>query len=124
MGGMNRAGGGWWENLTCGGSCHWTGCVNVCEKQNRREHQTAGVRWFGERKSRKCFAGEVTEDGEKKRRKSDGEMAELMIWEWKGQRRCREMKEKGFQGRGKAVRQSAGLVGNGDEERKQTDNPD
>ena len=46
------------------------------------------------------------------------------VEEWGGEKRCRETKDEGFQGRGKAVRQSAGLDGNGDEEREQTDNPD
>lgn len=34
-----------------------------------------------------------------------------------GEKRCRETKDEGFQGRGKAVRQSAGLDGNGGEEK-------
>lgn len=60
------------------------------------------------------------------RRKSDGENATMMVRveEWVGERRCRETKDEGFQGRGKAVRQSAGLDGNGGEKREQKDNPD
>ncbi len=44
--------------------------------------------------------------------------------EWEGEERCREAKDEGFQGRGKAVRQSAGLDGKGGEEKEQRDNPD
>lgn len=56
----------------------------------------------------------------------DRETAEMMsrVGEWVGERRCKEMEDKGFQGRGKAERQSAGFDGNGGEEKKQKDNPD
>lgn len=62
------------------------------------------------------------------RRKSDGEMMSRME-EWEvggvgGEKRCKEMKDEGFQGRGKAVRQSAGLDDNSGGEKEQTDNPD
>lgn len=44
--------------------------------------------------------------------------------EWEGEMRSREMKGEGFQGRGKAVRQSAVLDGSDGEEKEQTNNPD
>ena len=45
------------------------------------------------------------------------------IKEWGGERRCREMTDEDLQGRGKAVRQSAGLDGSGRGEKEQTYNP-
>lgn len=73
-----------------------------------------------------CFEEEVIEAEDWEKRKSDGEIAEMMsrVEEWVGEKRCRETKDEGFQDRGKAVRQSAGLDGNGGEEKEQTDNPD
>lgn len=64
------------------------------------------------------------EDQEKK--KKDGETAKMMstVKKGAGERRYRQMSNKDFQGRGKAVRQSAGLDGSGGEEKEQTDNPD
>lgn len=46
------------------------------------------------------------------------------VEEWIGERMCKEMKGEGFQGRGKAVRQSVGFDGSGGEEKEQKDNPD
>lgn len=56
---------------------------------------------------------------------SDGGTVKIVsrVKKWVGEKRCREMDEV-FQGRGKAVRQSAGLDGSGGEEKEQTDNPD
>ncbi len=68
----------------------------------------------------------MIEAEDRERRKSDGEIAEMKsrVEEWVGERRRKEMKDEGFQGRGKAVRQSAGFDGNGGEEKEETDNPD
>lgn len=73
--------------------------------------------------SKWCFEEEVIEAEDHEKRKIDEEIAEMMsrVEEWVGEKRCRETKDEGFQDRGKAVRQSAGLDGNGEE---QTDNPD
>lgn len=72
--------------------------------------------------SKWCFEEEVIEAEDRERRKSDGEIVKSRAKA--GEKRCREMKDEGFQGRGKAVRQSAGLDGSGGEEKEQKDNPD
>lgn len=73
-----------------------------------------------------CFEEVVIEAEDWESRKSDGESAERRsrVEEWGVERRCKEMRDEGFQGKGKAGRQSAGFGGNGGEEEERKDNPD
>lgn len=31
--------------MSCGGSCHWTGCLNWCEGEKGSYHETVGTSW-------------------------------------------------------------------------------
>lgn len=71
--------------------------------------------------SKRCFQQEAIEAEDWEKRKSDGEISEIVrrMEKCTGERRCREVKDEDFQCRGKAVKQSAGFDGSDDEEEEE-----